>query len=121
MSLTFNDWSTHLLQAEIQLKAMEHKLLNKDYADIKEHAEAAKHSIDRTMAWLALQGADGGVDVLEVLQFVMDNNMHSKYQPILLAAKTEIERLRAERQFWLKSGFNIGKKNAEQTGAHHEL
>jgi hypothetical protein len=31
----------------------------------------------------------------------------------LLAAKVEIERLRAERQFWLKSGFDIGKKNAE--------
>ena len=113
MSLQFNDWSTHLMQAEIQLKAMEHKLLHKDYADVKLHAEAAKSSIDKTMAWLALQGANGGVDVLEVLQFVMDNNTHSKYQPILLAAKTEIERLRAERQFWLKSGFNIGKQDAK--------
>ena len=112
MSLTFNDWSTHLMQAEIQLKAIEHKLLNKDYEDIKRHAEAAKESIDRTMAWLALQGSDGGVDVLEVMEFVMDNNVHSKYQPILLAAKTEIERLRAERQFWLKSGFNIGRQDA---------
>lgn len=113
MSLNFNDWSTHLMQAEIQLKAIEHKLLHKDYTDIKRHAEAAKDSIDRTMAWLALQGSDGGVDVLEVMEFVMDNNMHSKYQPILLAAKTEIERLRAERQFWLKSGFNIGKSDRE--------
>lgn len=113
MSLQLSDWSTHLMQAEIQLKAIEHKLLNKDYEGIKDHAEAAKESIDRTMAWLALQGSDGGVDVLEVMEFVMDNNVHSKYQPILLAAKTEIERLRAERQFWLKSGFDIGKSDRE--------
>jgi len=112
MSLTFNDWSAHLMQAEIQIKAMEHKLLHKDYADIKRHAEAAKISIEKTMAWLALQGADGGMDVLEVLGFAMDNNTHSKHYSILLAAKTEIERLRAERQFWLKSGFDIGKADA---------
>ena len=113
MSLTFNDWSTHLMQAEIQLKAIEHKLLNKDYEGIKDHAAAAKDSIDRTMAWLALQGSDGGVDVLEVLRYTMEDCTHSRFQPILMAAKTEIERLRAERQFWLKSGFNIGKQNAE--------
>ena len=113
MSLQFNDWSTHLMQAEIQLKAMEHKLLHKDYADMHIHAHAAKSNIDRVMAWLALQGADGNVDVLEVLTFAMNNNTHSKFHPILLAAKTEIERLRAERQFWLKSGFNIGKQSAE--------
>jgi phosphoketolase len=112
MSLQFNDWSTHLMQAEIQLKAMEHKLLHKDYADIKRHAEAVNANIDKTMAWLALQGADGGGDVLEVLQFSMDNNTYSKFHPILLAAKTEIERLRVERQFWLKSGYHIGKQNA---------
>ena len=112
MSLQFNDWSTHLMQAEIQLKNIEHKLLHKDYVDIKTHAEAAKNSIDRVMAWLALQGADGGVDALEVLTFAMDNNTHSKFHPILLAAKTEIERLRAERKFWLKSGFDIGKQDA---------
>lgn len=112
MSLQFNDWSTHLIQTEIQLKAIEHKLLHKDYADIKIHAEAVKANIDKVMAWLALQGADGGVDVLEVLQFAMDNNIHSKFHPLLLAAKTEIEQLRAERKFWLKSGFDIGKSNA---------
>ena len=113
MSLTFNDWSTHLMQAEIQLKAMEHKLLNKDYEGIKDHAEAAIEGINKTMAWLALQNSDGGVDVLEVLQFVMNNNTHSKYHSTMLAAKTEIERLRAERQFWLQSGFNIGKQDAK--------
>lgn len=111
MSLTFSDWSTHLMQTDIQLKAMEHKLLHKNYEGIKANAEAAKEGIDRTMAWLALQGADGGVDVLEVLQFVMDNNTQSKFHATLLAAKTEIERLRAERQFWLKSGFDIGKND----------
>jgi hypothetical protein len=114
MSLAFNDWSTHMMQAEIQLKAMEHKLLHKDYKDIKVHAEAAKESIDKTMAWLALQGANGGVDVLEVLQFVMDNSAHSKYHPTLLAAKMEIERLRSERQFWLNAGFDIGRSDAKQ-------
>ena len=112
MSLQFNDWSTHLLQVEIQLKAMEHDLLNKNYADIHIRAHAAKANIDRVMAWIALQGADGNADVLDVLQFAMDDNTHSKFHPILLAAKTEIERLRSERQFWLKSGFDIGKQNA---------
>lgn len=111
MSIQLNDWSTHLMQAEIQLKAIEHKLLHKDYVGIKTHAEAAKESIDKTMAWLALQGPNGGVDVLEVLQFVMHNNTHSKYHSTLLAAKTEIEQLRAERQFWLRSGFDIGKND----------
>jgi hypothetical protein len=43
----------------------------------------------------------------------MDDNTHSKFHPILLAAKTEIERLRSERQFWLKSGFDIGKQDRE--------
>jgi hypothetical protein len=113
MSLQFNDWSTHLMQTEIQLKAMEHKLLHKDYADIHMHAHAAKANIDRVMAWLALQGAETGADVLNVLEFVMNDNTHSKFHPILLAAKTEIQRLRAERQFWLRSGFNIGKSDAE--------
>lgn len=113
MSLQFNDWSTHLMQTEIQLKAMEHKLLNKDYVGISVHAQAAHDNIDKTMAWVALQGADGAVDILEVLDFVMGNGIHSKFHPILLAAKTEIERLRSERKFWLQSGFNIGKKNAE--------
>jgi hypothetical protein len=113
MSLTFNDWSTHLMQAEIQLKAMEHKLLNRDYADMQTHAHAVKSGVDKTMAWLALQGADGGVDILDVLQFSMNGNTNSIFHPVLLAAKTEIERLRAERQFWLKSGFNIGKQDAK--------
>lgn len=112
MSLQFNDWSTHLMQAEIQLKAMEHKLLNKDYVDISVHAQAAHDNIDKTMAWVALQGADGAVDILEVINFVMDNGIHSKFHPILLAAKTEIKRLRAERQFWLNSGYSIGKSDA---------
>ena len=111
MSLQFNDWSTHLLQVEIQLKAMEHKLLHKDYVGISVHAQAAHDSIDKTMAWVALQGADGAVDILEVLNFVMDNGIHSKFHPILVAAKTEIEQLRAERKFWLKSGFDIGKND----------
>ena len=112
MSLTINDWSAHLMLAEIQLKAMEHKLLHKDYKDISVHAEALQNSVNKTMAWVALQGADGGVDVLDVLDFVMKNTMHSgKFHPTLLAAKMEIERLRAERQFWLKSGFDIGKND----------
>ena len=114
MSLTFNDWSTHLMQTEIQLKAMEHKLLHKDYVDIKVHAEAAKENIDKVMAWLALQGTNGGVDVLEVLRFALENNTHSKFHPVLLAAKAEIERLRAERQFWLNAGFDIGRADAKQ-------
>lgn len=111
MSIQLDDWSTHLMQAEIQLKAMEHKLLHKDHQDISVHAQAVHENVDRAMSWVALQGSDGAVDILEVLDFVMSNGIHSKFHPILLAAKTEIERLRSERQFWLKSGFDIGKND----------
>ena len=115
MSLTFNDWSTHLMQAEIQIKAIEHSLLHKDYADISERAKAAKHSIDKTVAWVARQGSSKGVDVVEILQsnvVALPDSSHTKN--LLIASIQEIEQLRAERQFWLKSGFYIGKSDAKQ-------
>jgi hypothetical protein len=114
MSLNFNDWSTHLMQAEIQLKAMEHKLLHKDYEGIKRHAEAAKDSIDKTMAWVARQGSSKGVDVVEILQsnvVGLPDTSHTKH--LLIASIQEIEQLRSERRFWLKSGFDIGKQDAK--------
>lgn len=115
MSLAFNDWSTHLMQAEIQLKAMEHKLLNKDYEDLAMHAQAVRFSVDRAMSWYASQGSKGGVNVLEALDyFIANSGSGSRYQPILLAAKAEIEHLMSERKFWLKAGFDIGKTDAEQ-------
>jgi hypothetical protein len=32
----------------------------------------------------------------------------------LIASIQDIEQLRAERQFWLRSGFDIGKQDAKQ-------
>jgi hypothetical protein len=33
---------------------------------------------------------------------------------LLIASIQEIEQLRAERKFWLKSGFDIGRQDAKQ-------
>lgn len=115
MSLAFNDWSTALMQAEIQLKAMEHKLLHKDYEDLAKHAQAVHDAVDKAMIWYASQGSNGGANVLEALDFFIANSgPGSKYQPILMAAKTEIEHLMSERKFWLNAGFDIGKSDAIQ-------
>lgn len=111
MSLELDDWSTHLMQAEVQLKAMNHDLLHKNYADISIRATAAKKYIDRTVAWVAKQGSAKGVDVLQILE----DNLPAQFEPtksLMLSAMQEIEQLRAERQFWLKSGFDIGKSDA---------
>ena len=111
MSLELDDWSTHLMQAEVQLKAMNHDLLHKNYADISIRATAAKKYIDHTVAWVAKQGSAKGVDVLQILE----DNLPAQFEPtksLMLSAMQEIEQLRAERQFWLKSGFDIGKSDA---------
>ena len=115
MSLQFNDWSTHLMQAEIQLKAMEHKLLHKDYAAVQAHATSVKNSIDKTVAWVARQGSNNGVDVVEILQSNVPMMKDADpLKSLLIASIQEIEQLRGERQFWLKSGFDIGKSDAVQ-------
>jgi hypothetical protein len=111
--IELDDWSAHLMRAEIQLKAVEKHLLNKKYSEVQTHATAAKHYIDKTMAWVARQGANKGVDVIEILQSnvaAMSDTSHAKH--LLIASIQEIEQLRAERKFWLQSGFDIGKQNA---------
>jgi hypothetical protein len=40
----------------------------------------------------------------------LPDTSHTKH--LLIASIQEIEQLRAERKFWLKSGFDIGKQNA---------
>jgi hypothetical protein len=98
------------MRAEIQLKAIEHHLLHKKYSEVQAHATAAKHYIDKTMAWVARQGSSKGVDVVEILQSnvaALPDTSHTK--SLLIASIQEIEQLRGERQFWLKSGFHIGK------------
>lgn len=113
MTIQLDDWSTHLMNAEIQLKAIEHDLLNKNYADVPLRAIAAKKHIDRTVAWVAKQGSSKGVDVVQILE----ENLPGHFEPtksLLISAIQEIEQLRAERQFWLKSGFDIGKSDAVQ-------
>jgi hypothetical protein len=102
-----------MMRAEIQLKAIEHHLLHKKYSEVQAHATAAKHYIDKTMAWVARQGSSKGVDVVEILQSnaaALPDTSHTK--SLLIASIQEIEQLRGERQFWLKSGFDIGKQNA---------
>ena len=113
MTIQLDDWSSHLMQAEIQLKAMNHDLLHKNYTDVTVRATAAKRHIDRTVAWVAKQGSSKGVDVLQILE----DNLPAQFEPtksLMISAIQEIEQLRAERQFWLRSGFDIGKSDAKQ-------
>ena len=111
MTIQLDDWSSHLLNAEIQLKAMNHDLLHKKYTDVSIRATAAKRAIDRTVAWVAKQGSANGVDVVQLLE----ESLPSQFEPsksLLISAIQEIEQLRAERQFWLNSGSEVGKTNA---------
>jgi hypothetical protein len=110
--IELDDWAAHMMRAEIQLKAIEHHLLHKKYSEVQAHATAAKHYIDKTMAWVARQGSSKGVDVVEILQSnvaALPDTSHTK--SLLIASIQEIEQLRGERQFWLKSGFDIGKND----------
>lgn len=111
--IELDDWSAHLMRAEIQLKAIEKGLLHKDYADIQTRATSVKHSIDKMLAWVARQGSSKGVDVVEILQSnVVGLPDSSHMKGLLVASIQEIEQLRNERQFWLKAGFDIGKSDA---------
>lgn len=113
MTIQLDDWSTHLMNAEIQLKAMNHDLLHKNYTDVPSRAASAKHHIDKTVAWVARQGSNKGVDVVEILQGNVPMMKDADpLKSLLIASIQEIEQLRAERQFWLKSGFDIGKSDA---------
>ena len=113
--IELDDWAAHLMRAEVQLKALEKHLLNKNYNDIQAHASAAKHYIDKTMAWVARQGSSKGVDVVQILQSNLPSMTDSDpLKSLLIASIQEIEQLRSERQFWLKSGFDIGKQDAKQ-------
>jgi hypothetical protein len=110
--IELDDWSAHLMRAEIQIKAIEKHLLDKNYSQVQAHATSAKHYIDKTMAWVARQGSSKGVDVVEILESnvaALPDSSHTK--SLLIASIQEIEQLRGERQFWLKSGFEIGKND----------
>jgi hypothetical protein len=111
--IELDDWSAHLMRAEIQLKAIEKGLLHKDYTDIQARATSVKHSIDKMLAWVARQGSNKGVDIVEILEGNVPMMKDSDpLKSLLIASIQEIEQLRAERQFWLKSGFDIGKQDA---------
>lgn len=109
MSLELDDWSTHMMRAEVQLKAIEKQLLHKQYEGLQERATAAKEAIDKTMAWVARQGADAGIDVVPILEDNMHEQKDGPMKSILLSAIGEIKRLRSERKFWLKAGFDVAK------------
>lgn len=113
MSIQLDDWSTHMMQAEIQLKAIEHDLLHKKYDEVPMRVMWAKKHLDCTVAWVAKQGSSSGVDVVRILE----DSLPSHFEPtksLLISAIQEIEQLRSERKFWLKSGFDIGKSDAVQ-------
>jgi hypothetical protein len=110
--IELDDWSAHLMRAEIQLKAIEKGLLHKDYTDIQARATSVKHSIDKMLAWVARQGSNKGVDIVEILEGNVPMMKDSDpLKSLLIASIQEIEQLRAERKFWLKSGFDIGKND----------
>lgn len=109
--MELNDWSTHLIQAQVQIKGIENKLLHKDYAGIENHIAAAKTALDKTQAWVTMQGQNANVDVIPILQRVLDATPDKDFsKPYLMVAIQEITQLRGERQFWLKSGYDIGSK-----------
>lgn len=109
--MELNDWSTHMMQAQVQAKAAEHCLLHKEYDKVAPHIEAAKKALNKTLGWLALQGSSAGVDIVPTLQKVMEESPEADpARPYIMAAIQEIQQLRGERQFWLKSGYDIGSK-----------
>jgi hypothetical protein len=111
--IELDDWSAHLMRAEIQLRAVEAHLLDKNYSQVQAHATSAKHYIDKTMAWVARQGSNKGVDVVEILEGNIPMMKDADpLKSLLIASIQEIEQLRSERQFWLKSGFDIGRQDA---------
>lgn len=111
--MEFNDWSAHMQQVELHTKRIEHKLLHKDYNGMGTHIDAIKTALDKTQAWVAMQGQNANVDVVPVIQRVLDAIPEKDFsRPYLMVAIQEIQQLRGERQFWLQSGYEIG--NAEQ-------
>lgn len=113
MSLELDDWSTHMMRAEMQMKTIEKQLLHKNYEGLQERVTAAKEALDKTMAWVALQGADAGVDVVPILEDNMHEQKEGPMKSMMVSAVGEIKRLRRERSFWMMSGFHIGKPSAE--------
>jgi hypothetical protein len=51
------------------------------------------------------------VQILQSNAAALPDTSHTK--SLLIASIQEIEQLRAERKFWLKSGFDIGKQDAK--------
>ena len=114
MSLELDDWSTHMMRAEMQMKAIEKQLLHKKYDGLQERVTAAKEGLDKTMAWVARQGADAGVDVVPILEDNMHEQKEGPMKSMMMSAVGEIKRLRSERSFWMMSGFHIGTSDAKQ-------
>lgn len=108
--MELNDWSTHMMQAQVQAKAAEHRLLHKEYDKVVPHIQAAKAALDKTIAWVTGQGANAGVDILPMLDKTLSSmSDEDPSKPYLVAAMQEIKQLRGERQFWLTSGYEIGR------------
>lgn len=110
--MEFNDWSAFMQQVQIHSKKIENKLLHRRYNDIASHVDVIKESLDKTLAWVAMQNQSANVDIVPFLdaylKSVPEKDMARVY---LTAALQEIKQLRGERQFWLKTGFSIGDKS----------
>ncbi len=99
--MEFNDWSTHMLATENAIKQMNDMLLHKKYEKIEAVAKQAKDSIDKAVAWVAIQGSPLGVDILPILKNMAEHGGASDpMKPFAIAAIKEIEQLRKERAFW---------------------
>lgn len=107
----FADWSTHIMRAQNQIKELEYKLLHRKLDGVHLNISEAKKALDKTSAWIAMQGSNRGVDVIQVLErrleVMADNDDDKAY---IQSALQEIRQLRSERQFWLQSGYDIGAK-----------
>lgn len=109
--MELNDWSTHIMRAQNEIKDLEYKLLHNKLDGVHLNISEAKKALDKTSAWIAMQGSNRGVDVAQVLERrleVMAEDDDAK--PYIQSALQEIRQLRNERQFWLQSGYDIGAK-----------
>jgi hypothetical protein len=110
-SFEFSDWSTYIMRAQNEIRDLEYKLLHNKLDGVHLNISEAKKALDKTSAWIAMQGSNRGVDVAQVLERrleVMAEDDEAK--PYIQSALQEIRQLRNERQFWLQSGYDIGAK-----------
>lgn len=107
--MELNDWSAFMITAEQNLKTIEDNLLHKKYSNIHNNIAIIKDALDKTQAWVVMQGSDANVDVVDALRRILTATPDTDFaRSYLVAAIQEIEQLRGERKFWLQAGYRIG-------------